>query len=254
MSGLEASGMHPKPGTVITPEMVDALPDPAVRYLSHAGVVGRPIVRRVSLRQTGRIRSSSDKPWMPITAEETYTVDPPGFNWIGAVRLLGVPVISPHDAYVDGRGRMQVALAHFIKLWDLAGEEMDQGSLMRYLNEMVWFPTAFLAANVTWSAIDERSAGVAITDHGRTTAATMSFDELGRPTDFVAPRYRHLGKGRFSLETWATPFTDHGEFGGLQIPVAGRAEWRLTSGALVYAQLRLTSVEYDGPSAAATTR
>lgn len=177
---------------------------------------------------------------------ETYTVDPPGFKWIGAVRLLGIPVIRPHDAYVDGRGRMQVTLARFIKLWDLAGEEMDQGSLMRYLNEMVWFPTAFLGTNVAWSAIDERSAGVAITDHGRTAAATMYFDDLGRPTDFVAPRYQHLGKGRFSLEQWATPFTEYGELGGLWIPVAGHAEWRLTSGVLVYAELSLTSVEYDG--------
>ena len=123
---------------------------------------------------------------------------------------------------------------------------MNQGSLMRYLNEMVWFPTAFLGPNITWSAIDERSAQVSITDHGLTATATMRFDELGRPTDFVAHRYRHLGKGRFSLDEWATPFTEHGELGGFRLPVAGRAEWRLASETLVYAELRLTSVEYDG--------
>jgi len=246
MTDPGASGVRVTPGTVITREMVDALPDPVARYLSYSGVVGKQAVGGVAIRQTGRMRSASDKPWMPITAVESYSIDPPGFDWKGTVRFGGIPLIRPHDLYAGGRGHMRVTIAGLIKLWDLEGAEMDQGSLMRYLNEMVWFPTAFLGDNITWSAIDERSAQVAITDHGRTATATMYLDELGRPTDFVAHRYRHLGKGRFSLDEWATPITEHGELGGFRLPVAGRAEWRLTSETLVYAELRLTSVEYDG--------
>lgn len=239
MSDAEASKKRVKPGSLITREMVDALPVPVARYLSYSGVVGKPAVGSVWIRQTGRMRSASDKPWMPITAVEAYSIDPPGFDWKGTVRLGGIPLIRPHDVYAGGRGRMQVTLAGLIKLWDLEGDQMDQGSLMRYLNEMVWFPTAFLGANTTWSPIDERSAQVSISDHGRTATASMHFDELGRPADFVAHRYRHLGKGRFSWEEWATPFTEHGEFGGFRLPIAGRAEWRLSSETLVYAELRL---------------
>jgi hypothetical protein len=253
MTDPEATDVCAAPGTVITMEMVDALPDPVARYLSYSGVVGKPAVGRVRIRQAGRMRSSNDKPWMPITAVESYSIDPPGFDWKGTVRFAGMPLIRPHDEYTDGRGRMKVTLAGLFTLWDLEGDEMDQGSLMRYLNEMVWFPTAFLGPNVAWSAIDDRSAHVSITDHGLTANATMYFDELGRPSDFVAHRYRHLGKGRFSLNEWATPFTDHGERGGFQLPVAGRAEWRLRSETLVYAELRLTSVEYDGSNGSGGT-
>ncbi len=235
-----------KPGSMVTGETVDALPDPVARYLRYAGVVDRLAVERVQVRQTGRMRSSNDKPWMPITAVESYSIDPPGFDWKGTVRFAGIPLIRPHDRYAGGRGRMQVTIAGLITLWDFDGDQMDQGSLMRYLNEMVWFPTAFLGTNITWAVIDERSAQVSITDHGRTATATMCFDELGRPTDFVAHRFRHLGKGTFSLDEWATPFTEHGELGGFRLPVAGRAEWRLASETLVYAELRLTSVAYDG--------
>jgi hypothetical protein len=246
MTDPGVSGVNVTPGTVITRETVDALPEPVARYLRYSGVVGKSAVGRVRIRQAGRMRSASDKPWMPITAVESYSIDPPGFDWKGTVRFAGFPLIRPHDVYAGGRGRMKVTLAGLVKLWDLEGAEMDQGSLMRYFNEMVWFPTAFLGENITWSAIDERSAQVAITDHGRTATATMYFDELGRPTDFVAHRHRHLGKGRFSLDEWATPITEHGELGGFRLPVAGRAEWRLASETLVYAELRLTSVEYDG--------
>ena len=105
--------------------------------------------------------------------------------------------------------------------------------------------TAFLGATSRGPRSMNVSAQVSITEHGLTATAKMSFDELGRPTDFMAHRYRHLGKGRFTLDEWATPITDHGELGGFRLPVAGRAEWRLTSETLVYAQLRLMSVEYD---------
>jgi hypothetical protein len=88
--------------------------------------------------------------------------------------------------------------------------------------------------------LQTRFGTIEYADHrGTSVSATMSFDELGRLTDFIAPRYRHLGKGRFSLEEWATP-TDHGEVDGLRLPTAGRAEWHLDSGDLTYAVLRIT--------------
>jgi len=38
------------------------------------------------------------------------------------------------------------------------GSEIDQGAMMRYLNEMTWFPAAFLGENISWRAIDDTSA------------------------------------------------------------------------------------------------
>lgn len=35
------------------------------------------------------------------------------------------------------------------------GSEIDQGTMMRYLNEMTWFPAAFLGENISWKAVDE---------------------------------------------------------------------------------------------------
>lgn len=56
--------------------------------------------------------------------------------------------------------------------------------------------------------LQTRFGTIEYADHrGTSVSATMSFDELGRLTDFIAPRYRHLGRGRFSLEEWARPRT-----------------------------------------------
>ena len=58
----------------------------------------------------------------------------------------------------------------------------------------------------------------------------------------VAERY-DLARDR--LETWSTPITDHGEFGGIRIPTAGKGVWRYDTGDFSYIELRITEVEYD---------
>jgi len=69
-----------------------------------------------------------------------------------------------------------------------AGSEIDQASMMRYLNEMIWFPAAFLGPNIAWKTIDGSSAEVALTDKGKTVSAVMVFDSEGKPLNFVAKR------------------------------------------------------------------
>lgn len=59
---------------------------------------------------------------------------------------------------------------------DAKGEELDQGEMMRYLNEMMWFPSAFLEGNVSFDAVDSTSARVSLADHGTGVTAMMFFD------------------------------------------------------------------------------
>jgi hypothetical protein len=72
----------------------------------------------------------------------------------------------------------------------------------------------------------------------------MSFDPEGKPLNFVAKRYRMIGKG-YDLETWSTPFTGYGVFEGLKLPVRGQGVWNLKEGDLVYVDLEVTELEYD---------
>ena len=51
---------------------------------------------------------------------------------------------------------------------------------MRYLSEMIWFPAAFLAWNISFEPVDDSSARVTLTDHGQTASGTLFFDKEGR--------------------------------------------------------------------------
>jgi hypothetical protein len=64
---------------IVTEEMLQKLPDPVKRYLVYSGVVGKPIVQKVRLKQVGKIRKDAKQPWMNFEAKQYYSVSSPGF-------------------------------------------------------------------------------------------------------------------------------------------------------------------------------
>jgi hypothetical protein len=230
---------------VVTEAMLEKLPPPVQRYLRFSGVVGKPIPTTVHLKQIGKIRRAPDQAWLKINAEEFYSVNPPAFVWSAKAGGLGLPIMRGSDELMDGHGHMQIRLMGLIPLVDAQGEQMDQGTLMRYLNEMTWFPAAFLNENVSWKAIDDNSAEVTLTDHGKTVSAVLYFDQVGRLNDFVADRYYQIDNGKsYEIRKWSTPFTEYGEMAGLNLPIKGKAVWKLDDGDFEYIELEVTGIEY----------
>jgi hypothetical protein len=116
--------------------------------------------------------------------------------------------------------------------------------MIRYLNEIIWFPTAFLGENISWEAIDDHSARVTFTDAGKSVSAEVFIDDTGQLTNFTAMRYREI-EGEYSLDPWSTPITCYREIAGLNLPIRGKAVWNLPSGDLEYADLEITEIEYN---------
>jgi len=238
------AGAKAEPGFFVAEEMLGNLPPPVQRYMAYSGVLGKQIPRTIRLKQVGRIRQGEKSPWMKIEAVEHYSTAPPGFIWKVFMPNRGFPLALGRDAYADGRGSLLIKMLSFIPMAKAMGSEIDQGSMMRYLNEMTWFPAAFLGENVSWKAIDDGSAEVTLSDRGKSVSATMVFDPEGKPLNFIAKRYRMVGK-RYDLETWSTPYTGYGEFEGLRLPVRGQGVYNLKEGDLVYVELEVTELEYD---------
>ncbi len=228
---------------LITPDLLEPLPAPVRRYLTYTGVVGFPWIETVRLKQVGKFRQGADRPWMPVTAEEFYSTNPPSLIWNARFKVAGLPLLMAKDRYESGHGHMFGKLAGVINVFDARGEEIDQATMIRYLNEIMWFPTAFLSENIHWEGIDESSARVIFSDHGKSVSAKMYFDEVGRLTNFTTMRYREM-QGDYSLDPWSTPILEYGERAGLNLPVRGEAVWNLESGDLPYAELEITEAEY----------
>lgn len=220
-------------------ELLVGLPEPVQRYLRVTGVVGKPFVRRVHLRQRGRMQLGRGLPWVPLEAEQWYAVQPPGFVWNGSLFAGPLPVVRARDLYRAGEGQMLIKAGAALTVADARGEELDQGEMIRYLNEMMWFPSAFLEDNVSFAPVDSTSARVTLSDHGRRVTATMFFDADGRLSEFVGQRY-----AGGELATWSVPVLAYGELAGLQLPTRCKAVWKLARGDQEYIDVTVTELEH----------
>jgi len=230
---------------VVTDEMLGALPEPARRFLRYAGVVGRPFVGTVRLTQTGQIHVNAGQPWLPLHAEQHFSVQPPGFVWEAVVPAEALPLLRAKDSFLSGSGRMLITAAGLVPMVDAKGPELDQGEMVRFLSEMMWFPTAFLGENVSFEPLDDGSVRVSLTHAGQTASGTIFVDDEGRVTRFEADRYYPGEGGKPSVERWSTPVDEYGEFNGLRIPVRVRAVWNLPGGDLEYIRITVTQLLYD---------
>jgi hypothetical protein len=239
------AGPRPPHPPLVTEEMLAGLPEPARRYLRYAGVIGRPMVDTVRIRQACRMHPAPDGVSFPLVAEQWYSVDPPGFVWDATVPGAGIPLVRGRDGYVDGRGSMTIRLASLYPIVDASGPEMDQASLTRHLSEMPWFPSAFLRERVSWEAIDDATVRVTLADGDLRASGTLTIDPDGRLVEFRSERHAMVG-GRLELRPWSAPVSAYGGFEGLRLPIGGAAVWTLPDGSEhPYIVVELTEVEYD---------
>jgi len=231
----------------ITKGDLAGLPEPVHRYLEIVGVIGRPRIQTVFLRQCGRFRTSPNGPWGNLRAEQRYTVQPPSFVWRATIATSSLLPIRVVDGFWDGHGTLQAKLWGVLSVARAAGPEVDSGELLRFLSEFVWFPTAWLSPYVTWSERDEASAEATISWAGTTASVTLVFDQDGRINHLEAMRYRLVGR-TYSLDRWTTPVSGYAVVNDLLVPLKGKAIFRLTTGDFEYFDGEVTQLEYDQPA------
>jgi hypothetical protein len=232
---------------IVTEADLEGLPQPIQRWLNYSQVIGRERVITARLKQAGFFRLKEDQDWMPFEAEEYYTTAAPAFIWYATMKPAPFLSITGRDMYCQGQGNMYIKLLSLITVADARGYEIDQGTLLRYLNEIMWFPTAALSDYIAWESIDANAAKATVSYQGVTASAVFYFNEKGQLTTMVAERYQE-SDGQFALETWSTPISEYGELNGLRIPTKGKGVWNLSSGDFSYIRLEVTDIEYNNPS------
>jgi len=233
-----------QPERVVTPEEVRALPAPVATWLERAGVVDRAPALAVRLKQRGWLRTSPTAAWMPADAQQYFTTSEPAFVWQVDARLWGILPLTGRDRYSAGSGHMLIKAASLLDVIDARDEKIAHGALLRFLGEIVWFPSAALSPYLTWKARDGSSAEATIVHAGLSASAVFHFDEQGRMVGLSAERY--LGGGDAAkLTPWSASCTAWSRFGGIEVPTRGVVRWRLAEGDFDYFRWEVTEVEYD---------
>jgi hypothetical protein len=248
VTALDASS----PAAAIHARPVESLPRVVRLWLTHSNALNRPLAQRVELRQQGRLRLAWDGGWMPFSAVERFNTLAPGYAWSAEVSVLPVLTLFGRDQYFGGQGRVKVQALGWLPLSNAAGPAVDQGSQLRYLAEMAWFPSAALGNNVQWNAAPGGCAVATLRDHGREVSATFHFGPQGELLSVDALRYLDGPEGA-SLEPWHVEMdpASQRDFDGLRIPARSQVTWRLKKGDFHWLELELSGLRTDPPAEAA---
>jgi hypothetical protein len=175
------------------------------------------------------MKTAPDKDWVEMEAEQWYSLDPPGFIWRSIIRPNPLVRVVAVDRFVDGHGTMQISAWGRIPVSAVSGPEVDAGELLRFLVEVIWFPSFWLSPLIAWEPIDTHSARASIRLGGTEESSRMLFGEDGLLSGIEARRYRTVGK-RFELTPWRGGCHDYREANGVRIPHQITVTWGLPRG------------------------
>jgi len=229
------------------PGQLEGLPPPVQRYLQRVLPPDMPLVRRIRLQQHGIFNIGNEGPqWLPLKASSRVTTTPPGMMWEAHLSIAPPLYIRVVDYYLRGRGSLSGTVLGAIPVIEAPpSPDLDQGELMTWLAEAVWYPTALLPGKwVSWEALDQLNARATVDDGY--TSASLDFhfnfrDEVVRVSSQA--RAREVDGG-YQMNPWSCHYRDYARMSGVLVPREGEAVWQLPQGEQPYMRVRLDSVDY----------
>ncbi len=220
-------------------DQLEGLPVPVQNYFKHVLEQGQPYISYLRLQHGGWFKTGSDKKAMDIKGEQYFTASRPGFVWKGKTSLF-----TARDMYMGGKGRLVVSLFSLFKVADQQGPEVDQGELLRWLGESVWFPTNLLPReNLQWSPVDSNRAKLTFTYKGLSVYYIVTFNNNHEVVKLETQRHME-DQG---LKPWVGQFSDYRNINGIRVPTVIEASWDLEEGLYTYGHFTVKRFEYDVP-------
>lgn len=231
-----------------TSDDLEGVPAPVRDYFTNVLQEGQQCVDSVRLEQEGKLRlGDADSAWKAFAVTQYVTVDPPGFFWNASVRLWPLINLQISDLYRDGNGSASISLFGVVSIGgDDANSELNEGELLRYLAEAVWYPTALLPCEgVQWEGIDDSTAAATLEYGGVTATLTFHFTEDDEVAKVHAEqRPRRVADG-YEPTPWTGHWHDYETRNGMRIPTAGEVVWHLPDGDMEAWRGQITDISCD---------
>ena len=231
-------------GPAITAESLNDLPPIVQKWLIRSNIIGKPPIRTLCLRQKGAMRMQENGKWLPFSAEQFINADDQAFVWNATVNSGGILPINARDKYFRCHGNMFINGMYTVPIANNSGREIDQGTLMRFLAEIIWFPTAALATYIRWDYLSETSA-IATIDNGLTSVSgVFSFETNGDVKGFEGMRYRDINH-YYALEKWTIAIMGYRVLGGVRIANNCEVSWQKNGKTFTWLKVEISKMQFS---------
>lgn len=221
------------------------LPEPVKNWLRNSGSLGKPFISYGKVTQIAEMQMKPKQDnWLTATAVQYTTIDNPAFIWSVDVKMNSLLNFQGRDKFEEGKGEMLIKMNSLFNIVDERGEKLDEGTLQRYLGEMVWFPSLALSPYITWEQMDEYTAKATMNYKGTSGSGTFYFNSIGDVAKFSALRYKG-NETDAKRHDWEMNILDYKTFEGIKVPTKMTSTWKLDDKDWTWLKMEVTDIKYD---------
>jgi hypothetical protein len=241
-----------------TGETVDpqTIPEIVRNFADKAGVPAANPPLSAFFHQLSEMRMNPGEPWMKLHSEEAMSVRKPGFVWYAEQKRSFFVIMRVVDAFVEGRGTLNVRLLGSFPLVDMVGPGTDEAELMRYLAELPWVPDALMHnPDLRWHQIEPNVVEVETGAGDTLVKVQFHFDEAGDIVEMHADERGRAEGPEVVKRPWRAYYSDYrkidGEFAGetgyRRVPTRAEVGWILDDGYFAYwrGQIATYGLEFE---------
>jgi len=230
---------------VVSQQDIKNLPGPVKRWLYSSGIVGKPYIMIGRVLQEAEMKIKPEqKKWFSAKAIQYTTIDLPGFIWSVDVKMNSLVGFQGRDKFENGKGEMLIKLNSLIKVALGRGEKINEGTIQRYIGEMVWFPSLALSPYIKWQEVDNNSAIATMEYEGTKASGTFYFNAEGDFVKFTAMRF--MGNEPLAKKyQWVLLVEDYKFFEGIKVPSKMTATWKLEKEDWTWLKLEIKDIKYN---------
>lgn len=220
------------------------LPEPVGNWLRNSGAVGKPFIRYGKVTQVAEMQMEPGvERWLPAKAIQYTGIQVPSFLWTVDVKMNPFISFQGRDKFENGKGEMLIKMHALANIVNESGSKLDEGTLQRYLGEMVWFPSLALSEYVEWEQLDELAVKATMRYKGTTGSGTFYFNPSGEVTKFTALRYRG-NEADAKRNEWEMNISGYDTFEGIKVPATMTSTWKLADQDWTWLKLQVTAISY----------
>ncbi|MCK4858617.1 MAG: hypothetical protein KAT58_11655 [candidate division Zixibacteria bacterium] len=213
------------PKELFSNKILEGIPDPARRYLTHAIAPGTPLASSVTITMRGSIRLKPRGAWLSMRAKQIIAA-PRGFVWKasigkGPIRITGA------DCYFDGSAELRFWLWGLIPLVKAAGMDIVKSAAGRLAIETCWLPSVWLPQHgARWEPVDEESTRICVSIGGEELSVLLQVGPNGELRRLSMQRWGDKTKdGSFVAIPFAAEVEEERNFDGYTIPTRVSVGW-----------------------------
>lgn len=227
------------------PTCAQQIPPIVERWIQNSGIRELPPFSRVKLKQKGELRTSPTAAWMPFEAEQWFSVKDPAFIWKARVEMIWPLFLSGHDRFLAGKGAMDISLASMIPVVSVKNDaKLDQASMIRYLAEICWFPSAASEPYIFWESQGDLTAKADFTYKGKSVSGKFTFNEEADLVSFEAWRFKDAGQNARKVR-WVVRNMAFSVLNNVRIPSYSKVSWDLQEGEFHWLNVEIIDISYE---------